>query len=63
MNRGPRSWTASIVGFALLVLAVCWALNLAAALLREALPVLIPVAAVTLCGLGIWRWHSRPRGW
>ncbi len=63
MNGGPRSWTASIVSCALLVLAVCWALNLAAELLREALPVLIPVATVVLCSYGLWRWQSRSRGW
>ncbi|MGY1651768.1 hypothetical protein [Geodermatophilus sp. SYSU D01119] len=63
MNTGPRSWTTSIVGFALMVLVVSAALNLAAELLREALPVLIPTAIVVLMGYGIWHWRTRARGW
>ena len=63
MNRGPRSWTASIVGFALAVLAAAYALNMAADLLRQALPVLVPVAIVVVLGIGLWQWRSRTRGW
>jgi hypothetical protein len=59
----PRSWSASIVGFALAVLAAAVALNLAAGLLRDALPVLMPVGVVALSGLGIWRWHRHYHGW
>jgi hypothetical protein len=59
----PRSWTASIVGFALAVLAAAYALNVAAQLLRQALPVLIPVAVLVLIGIGSWQWQSRARGW
>ncbi len=59
----PRSWAASIVGFALMVLAAAYALHLAADLLREALPVLVPVGLVVLIGVGIWQWRTRPRGW
>jgi hypothetical protein len=62
MNNG-RSWTASIVGFALAVLAVAYALNVAADLLRQALPVLIPVAVLVGIGIGLWQWRSRTRGW
>ena len=63
MNRGPQSWTASILGFALVVLAVCAAFNLAAQLLREALPVLIPAGVVAIVSIGLWQWRSRSRGW
>jgi hypothetical protein len=62
MNNG-RSWAASIVGFALAVLAAAYALSLAADLLRRALPVLIPAAAMFLVGIGLWQWRSRTRGW
>ncbi|MCF6743554.1 hypothetical protein E9529_04555 [Blastococcus sp. KM273128] len=58
-----RSWAASIVGFALAVLAAAYALNVAAALLRQALPVLIPVAVIVLISIGLWQWRSRTRGW
>ncbi len=60
---GRRSLAASIVGFALAVLAAAVALNAAADLLRAALPVLIPVGIVTLVSIGAWRWYRRPRGW
>lgn len=63
MNYGRRSWTASIVGFALAVLAVCAALHLAADLLRPALPVLLPGAAIALLCLAIWRYVRRPHNW
>ncbi len=60
----PRcSWTSSIVGFALAVLAAAYALGLAADLLRRALPVLIPAAVVFLVDIGLWQWRSRSRGW
>ena len=64
MNNGPRSWAASIVGFALAVLAACLALELAAEFLLAALPVLVPVALVTTgtVALGRW-WWNRPTGW
>lgn len=48
MSPQPRSWAASLLGFALAVLVACAALNWAAELLREALPVLVPVALVAL---------------
>jgi hypothetical protein len=64
MTTPPRSWSASIVGFALAVLAAAWALRLAATWLLAALPVLVPVAAVSVGGVAAWRWWSaRPRGW
>lgn len=63
MNNGRRGWTASIVSFALTVLAVSLALRLAAEWLREALPVLVPVAIVVAVGIGLWQWRSRSRGW
>lgn len=64
MNRAPRSWAAGIVSFALAVLAACWALNWAAELIREALPVLIPVAVVALVGTIAWRWwRTQNRSW
>jgi hypothetical protein len=63
MTVGPRSWTASIVGFALAVLVAGWALNRAADYLLAALPVLVPVAAVVTAGVLAWRFHNRPRGW
>ena len=60
----PRqSWAASIVGFALAVLAAAYALSVAADLLRQALPVLIPTAVLVLVGIGLWHWRSRSRGW
>lgn len=64
MSQGPSSWTASIVGFALAVLAACLALKLAAEYLLDALPVLVPVLAVTgvAAAVGRW-WWNRPRGW
>jgi hypothetical protein len=60
---GLRSLAASIVNFALALLAASVALNLAATFLQAALPVLIPVGIVTLIGVGVWRWYNRPRGW
>lgn len=61
--RSPRSWTASIVSFAVTVLAVCLALKLAAEFLLDALPVLVPVAVIA-SGIYAWRWWSnRTRGW
>jgi hypothetical protein len=63
MTVSPRSWTASIVGFALAVLVAGCALNRAAAYLLAALPVLVPVAVVVAAGLLAWRFHHRPRGW
>lgn len=63
MSSDPRSWTAGIVGFALAVLVAGFALNWAAALLLDALPVLGAVAGVFLVGWGTWRFVNRPRGW
>jgi hypothetical protein len=51
------------VGAAIAVLVACYCLSLAADYLREALPVLLPVAIVIVIALGVWRWYSRPRGW
>ena len=59
----PRSWTTSIVGFALAVLVAGWALNQAATYLLAALPVLVPVAVVVTAGLLAWRFYIRPHGW
>lgn len=64
MSNGPKGWVASAMGIALMVLATCFALKLAAGYLLAALPVLVPV--VVLIGISIvaWRWWSgRPRGW
>ncbi len=58
-----RSLAASIVSFALAVLAAAVALHTAADLLRAALPVLTPVGVMTLVGVVAWRWYTRPRGW
>ena len=60
---GPRSVTANVVHFALAVLVAAVALHLAADLLRTALPVLIPLGVLMLVSLGVWRWHTRSRGW
>ena len=59
----PRSWAASLVWFAIAVLAVCAALQLAAQLLLQALPVLLPTAGVIVIGFFAWRYYNRPRGW
>ena len=64
MNPRPRSWTASIVGFALAVLVVCFALKLAASYLLAALPVLLPAIVIAGTVAAVWSWWSgRPRGW
>jgi hypothetical protein len=63
MGQAPRSWATSIITIALAVLVACYCLNIAASYLREALPVLVPLALVILIVIGIWRWYSRPRGW
>ena len=64
MNEPERVWSARIVSFAFAVLAACLALRLAAEFLLQALPVLVPVAGVTLATVAAWRWHSnRPQGW
>ncbi|TQN41691.1 hypothetical protein FHU33_1068 [Blastococcus colisei] len=63
MSSDPRSWTAGIVGFALAVLVACWALQLAAGLLLDALPILGPVAGLVVVGWAGWRYVNRPRGW
>jgi hypothetical protein len=64
VNRQPQSWAASILGFALAVLAACLALKLAAEFLLAALPVLVPAVIVTtgVVALGRW-WWNRPTGW
>ncbi len=58
-----RSLAASIVGFALAVLAAALALDMAADLLRAALPVFIPLGIAAIVAVGAWRWLTRPRGW
>ena len=64
MNSGPRSWAASILGFALMVLAACLALKLAAEFLLAALPVLVPVVLATAGAIALGRWWwNRPTGW
>jgi len=64
VNSGPRSWAASIVGFALAVLAACFALKLAADYLLAALPVLLPAGAGLFVAGIAWRWWAgRQRGW
>lgn len=63
-NSSPRSWAANILGFALMVLAACAALKLAAEWLVQALPVLIPVALVLLVAyVGLQLWQRRRDGW
>jgi len=60
----PRSWAASALGIALMVLAACAALKLAAEWLAQALPVLIPVALVVLVAyVGLQLWQRRRDGW
>lgn len=46
--RGPRSWTSSIVGFALAVLLVSWALRELAQVIRDNWIVLVGVLVVAL---------------
>ncbi|MHB8448992.1 MAG: hypothetical protein ACYDAQ_00740 [Mycobacteriales bacterium] len=63
-NQPPRSWAASALRIALLVLATCAALNIAARLLLAALPVLLPVGA-SLVALVVARrlWAKHHGGW
>ncbi len=64
MTSPPRSWAASIVGFCFAVLAACLALKLAAEFLLDALPVLLPAAAVVVGSALTWRWwRNRSGGW
>lgn len=56
---GPAN---ELLRYALVLLLACILLRLAAALLVDALPVLIPLAVV-LFGIGVWRWYSRSRWW
>ncbi len=63
MSSGPQSWAASILGFALAVLAACAALELAADLLRAALPVLLPAFGCIVLVGAAWHFYNRPRGW
>jgi hypothetical protein len=60
---GPHSWAASIVGFALAVLAASVMLQLAAEYLMAALPVLLLTAALVVLGLIGWHFYRRPRNW
>lgn len=62
MNH-PRSWAAGIVSFALMVLAACAALRLAARLLLEALPVLVPAALLSVAAYVAWQWYRRSDHW
>lgn len=58
-----RSWTASIVGFALAVLVAALAVHSTAELVLSALPVLLPIAGcVGLLLAGRW-WSNRRGGW
>ena len=59
----PRSWAASIVGFALAVLAASVMLSLAADYLWAALPVLLLTAGLVVLGIIGWRLYRRPRNW
>ena len=59
MNRPTQSWTASIVGFALAVLAASLALKLAAEFLLAALPVLVPVVLATAGAIALARGFHR----
>jgi len=59
VNQAPRSWAASILSISFAVLAASAALKWAAQLLREALPVLFPIAIVGLLAVGGWRLHRR----
>lgn len=58
-----RSWTASLWGFAVAVLAVCAALAMAAELLVDALPVLLPTLAVLCTATFLWRRYGRSDQW
>lgn len=62
-SSNPRSWTSSLLGFAFAVVAVCVALNLAADLLLQALPILLLAIGVGVLGLVAWRAYSRRGGW
>ena len=59
----PRSWAASLVSFALALLAASVLLELAAEQLRAALPVLLMVAGLGVLGLIGWRLYRGPRNW
>lgn len=62
MNQHPRSWAASLLSFALTVLAACWAINWAAELLLAVWPVLLGGACVVggvTAGATYWRNRDR----
>jgi hypothetical protein len=59
----PRSWAASIMSFALAVLAASFMLQTAACYLRAALPMLLVAAALVVLGLIGWRLYRGPRNW
>lgn len=56
--RGPRSWTSSIVGFALAVLLVSWALRELAQVIRDnwiILASVLVVAVAVIILVQVWR--------
>jgi hypothetical protein len=58
-----RSWTANLWGFAFAVLAVCAVLAMAAELLVDALPVLLPALAMLCAATFLWRRYGRSNQW
>ena len=63
MNHHPRSLAASLLGFALTVLAASMALNWAACLLLEVWPVLLVAAVVALVLAGAFSYWRRRDRW
>jgi hypothetical protein len=64
MSRySPSSWKSELVGWGVAVLAVSLALKLAASFLREALVVLVPVAAVMVLCWVAWRYFGHQHYW
>jgi uncharacterized membrane protein len=64
MKSEPKSWPASILGATLIILAACYALNLAVKLLLAVLPIIVGVAVAIGCGvLGYRLLQRRGSGW
>ena len=58
--RDPSSWTSSIVGFALAVLLVAWALDQFAEVVRDNWPILVGALVVVAAAIvGVTMWHRR----
>lgn len=63
-SKEPRSWAASILGSALMVLAACYALNLAAHLIVAVLPILAGSLIVGVLAVLGWKLvQRRGSGW